>query len=948
MRDPAVPPTAAAESAVDDELFEAAASDFARRLRSGERPTVEEYAARHPQIATLIRELLPTIAAVEQAKTLSTSDGHTTAAIGKRPERLGDFRIVREIGWGGMGIVYEAVQESLARNVALKVLPTQMMLDARRVRRFEQEARLAAQLHHTHIVPVFGVGYDEGLHYYVMQLIDGSGLDRALVKQPGGRFDARQVAAIGRDAARALHYAHQQGTLHRDIKPANILLDEAGHVWIADFGLAQALENDSGSTQANLAGTLRYMPPERFLGVSNAQGDVYSLGVTLFELACGHAPFRGTSSAELMRQITTDSLPPLRTVSPTVPRDLETIVAKAAARETHNRYATAEALADDLQRFLDGLPIRARRVSAVERGWRWCNRNRLTAAALLSAVVSLTSLSIVSAVGYWRTNRLNAQLAAALDGAKSARDSAESTSATALAALDKVFERFAPSRSLAVSFAVTGSPDSDESGPALPAVSPLIAAALEDLLPYYAQLAEERGHDLMIRRQTAAALHRIGLIHARLGRLTEAAEAWHRADALTTELAALAPPGSSESRELRLLATELAADLGDIARLQENREKSRTHYLAAVARIDAVPVNELTFEVRRESARVHLALGKPERHGPPSAIDPPAESFGTSERAGPPHGPGFGPPPLGGRPPHGRPPGGPVGGLPGPPPPGAPGHLGPPPGLGMGAPGHLHPGLRETNDSAEDAERLSHLSTAFELLTQLAQERPTDAETQLLLARCYRQRAKEEMIGRKEWESADFREAVTLLRRLCDEYPNVPDFAAELCETLVDFHVSDLSPEDWTAAGLQLREALAISEQLCRDHPQTTAYVVSNIHIHHRLAAIERFLGHNAQQELELRSALAGQERLTAEFPDAYVHVVWQVRMARNLVRLLGSDGRQAEAVQLLNKTDAALEPFIDSELSKVAAQEARGELRKMIAELVVPTTLAPKIDAKP
>jgi serine/threonine protein kinase len=203
----------------------------------------------------------------------------------QRPGRLGDYRIVREIGRGGMGVVYEAVQESLGRTVALKVLLQQMLADPKRVERFEQEARIAARLHHTNIVPVFGVGFDEGLHYYVMQRIQGEGWDRRLLHS-ATKPTAQEAARIGRDAARALQQAHDEGTLHRDVKPGNILIDDQEHVWLTDFGLAQILESDVTAT-AHVAGTLRYLPPERLHGVSDARGDVYSLGVALFEAVGG-------------------------------------------------------------------------------------------------------------------------------------------------------------------------------------------------------------------------------------------------------------------------------------------------------------------------------------------------------------------------------------------------------------------------------------------------------------------------------------------------------------------------------------------------------------------------------------------------------------------------------------------------------------------------------------
>jgi serine/threonine protein kinase len=225
-------------------------------------------------------------------------------------QRIGEFRILRELGRGGMGIVYEAEQESLGRHVAIKVLVPGTARSSQTVQRFLREARAAAQLHHTNIVPVFGVGECDGLHYYAMQLIRGLSLDKVLkeVRRLKGRgpkepaedqtavhrtlaaandsedqYD-RRIARIGLHVAEALEYAHQQGTLHRDIKPSNILLDVQGVAWVTDFGLAKAVEDEDLTGTGDLVGTIRYMAPERLRGRCDCRSDEYSLGLTLYEL----------------------------------------------------------------------------------------------------------------------------------------------------------------------------------------------------------------------------------------------------------------------------------------------------------------------------------------------------------------------------------------------------------------------------------------------------------------------------------------------------------------------------------------------------------------------------------------------------------------------------------------------------------------------------------------
>ena len=357
------------------------------------------------------------------------------------PQRLGDYLLLRRVGSGGMGIVYEAIQESLGRHVALKTLPFHHLGDATRLERFRREARAAARLHHTHIVPVYGIGEHDGLHYYTMQFIRGHGLDAVLQevkrlrrdpaveaaeartarsrRSPGaglrtGRFPAneavgdgspatgapptiwprrrrrddvalgrssdrsdcptsprpeyvRSVARIGVQVAEALEYAHQQGILHRDIKPSNLLLDAQGQVWITDFGLAKAQDSDELTRTGDIVGTLRYMAPERFNGWSDPRSDVYALGATLYELLTLRPAFDESDRVKLIEQVLHESPPPLRQLDRRIPRDLETIVLKAMAKEPGERYPTAGQLAEDLRRFVAGRPILARRSSTIER-----------------------------------------------------------------------------------------------------------------------------------------------------------------------------------------------------------------------------------------------------------------------------------------------------------------------------------------------------------------------------------------------------------------------------------------------------------------------------------------------------------------------------------------------------------------------------------------------------
>jgi serine/threonine protein kinase len=460
------------------------AEEFLERYRRGERPSLKEYIDRHPELAAEIKEVFPAMAMMENVALADESlagdpTGQAPVSGSAPPEQLGDYRILREVGRGGMGLVYEAEQISLGRHVALKVLPRKMLLDAQRKRRFQREAKAAAKLHHTNIVPVFGVGEHDGLPYYVMQFIQGLGLDEVFeelkrlrghgtridtatggelrvsrkdvsaaevarslvtgafqgakeqaeepqsqgdtdstgvtgklsdsftlasssVNLPASRGKTRKltywqsVAQIGVQVADALAYAHKQGIQHRDIKPSNPLLDTRGMVWVTDFGLARADDEEHLTETGDIVGTLRYMPPEALDGRGDRRGDLYSLGLTLYELLALRPAFEDKDRHQLIKRVTTEAPPRLDKLNRAIPRDLVTIVHKAIDRDPARRYASADELAADLQRFLDDEPIRARRVGVVERAWRWGRHNPALASAVGLAAAALLAVTILS------------------------------------------------------------------------------------------------------------------------------------------------------------------------------------------------------------------------------------------------------------------------------------------------------------------------------------------------------------------------------------------------------------------------------------------------------------------------------------------------------------------------------------------------------------------------
>jgi len=598
------------------------ADEFARRYQNGERPDIAEYLSRYPDLAEEINDIFPPIALLEELKGRNLDDTDLTdeaCVATERPEQIGDFRIVREVGRGGMGVVYEAEQQSLGRRVALKVLPSDILLSEKQVQRFQREAQAAAKLHHTNIVPVFGVGRHDGFHYYVMQFIDGLSLDKVIQSLPlasdGSEQDRdqtgagisspndearsvvqrvradhwRSVARIGHQVAQAIQYAHEQGTLHRDIKPANLIIDDTGTVWVTDFGLAKREQQDDLTRTGDIVGTIRYMAPEQLHGEHGARSDIHSLGLTLYELVALRPARNEETRTALIRQVLEDTPPRPRRVNPEVPVDLETIILKATAREPHRRYQTAAELAADLANFVEGRPIRARKTTGIERCWLWARRNPALASTGLLAALLLVVTAVVGWTGYVRT--------------RSALGRAESNLSLAMEAFEDVFTQLG---------SVGGLSPVAEDEDSLPEYQPMVSAKdakiLEDLLKFYDRFAAENQGNARLQLETARAYQRVGQIQNRLGQFEKAEPALRRALSIYEQTA----EGASGAESLKLDVARTLNELSHTCQMTARFGEARKSCEKALELLDGLEVSgarpeEVLFAMAQAHQRMSAA-----------------------------------------------------------------------------------------------------------------------------------------------------------------------------------------------------------------------------------------------------------------------------------------------------------------------------------------------------
>ncbi|HEX4590441.1 MAG TPA: serine/threonine-protein kinase, partial [Gemmataceae bacterium] len=639
------------------------------RLQAGESVDEAELLAAHPEHADRLRALLPALRLLGDAASSERRGVSPTCLDDELPgDPIGDFQLLGEVGRGGMGVVYEAIQLSLNRRVALKVLPFAATMDPRQLLRFRHEAQAAALLHHPNIVPVHGVGCERGVHYYAMQLIEGRSLaaviegmrgdhakpanETADFRPPspplrgrgaggegvsegnpspdpspkrGGEQSTAPVAALStqktrRDkahyrrlaeliaqAADALEYAHSMGVVHRDIKPGNLMLDDGGNLWVTDFGLAKLETAVELTMSGDLLGTLRYMSPEQALarhGLVDHRTDVYSLGATFYELLTLRPAVRGDSKADILRHLAFEEPVALRKLDRAIPSELETITLKCLAKNPAERYATAGELAADLRRFVEEQPIKAKPPRLRERAANWSRRHRYLVRSAVTIVVVSVLALAISTYLVWQKS---VQVHTALESESRERRRAEANLQTACDAVLQMLVELGDER-------LAGIPRAEE----------VRRKVLQDALKFYQRLLQEQSNDPVAQHETALAYDSVGRIQNELGQNPEAIMAYREGIHLLEPLFAATP----DDLDVRHNLAGCLCNLGN-ALCQSGRETEAVPVYRRAAEIQEGLVAQFpdNADYREYLVNIYIGLGVSE-----SPVDP-RKGRGHYERA---------------------------------------------------------------------------------------------------------------------------------------------------------------------------------------------------------------------------------------------------------------------------------------------------------------------------
>ncbi|NND97065.1 MAG: serine/threonine protein kinase [Pirellulaceae bacterium] len=935
-------------SNLDQQTLDAIAEQFSQAIREGKNPSIDDFTKRHEDPSGELHSLLASIQMIEGLKQPAAADPANAIL---KLRQLDDYKIVREIGRGGMGVVFEAIHQSLGRRVALKVLATSLLDQPKHHARFRREARAAARLRHPNIVSVFGVGQSDGQHYYVMDFIRGLSLsewlqsltgciDRSLPTRaesiaetdgdllidtavfsddgttaiepepkPSSASDSmlsesipmdtdspdyfRWVARVGMTISDALAYAHSQGVLHRDIKPANLLLDQKGTLWIADFGLAKLTEQDATMTH-DIVGTPQYMAPESFENKYDESSETYCVGLTLYELLTLHPAIEGKNASDTIRRATQGVTTPPRKFNRNIPRDLETIILKSLALDPRQRYQSAGDVRDDLQRFLDDRPIGARRTGPVERLVRWTRREPALASLTLGIFASLITLAIVASVGYWTTNSalIDAGIAknAAVTSAALAdeqRRLAQSNLRVAIRAFDQLSQGIAD-RSEEPDAELLG----DIADSTTPNVSQQDAELLQTLLTFFDELAENNRTNTDLKSQTAAARKRVGDIYARLGQHTQSDDAYQAALEIYRELSA----SSASPDQLIITQAGIMNDRASLAGLS--------------GRIgQAIALYDATIDLLRQSESI---LQSPDARYEYARANSLFTSIATRS--------------------------------------GVDTHINRKPQSRRG-PFRL---LSRITTSPNPNEEMFASVEAVETLLTLVQEFPDDLKYQVALARAYRDRAKaafalardqrdrgqtaryvdeakkdlEQSIQRLQKLHNDDRQSTTikyeLAKSLSIALPTAPSFVARMSS------IDRMSTFNRMTMRSRLMQSQRLCDELLAQSPDTPRFLALKALSLDQLAAIKSFQGLHDQEEQLLMEQLQLQQTLLKNSPGLSQYQIKFARTAEKLADLQVEKGEKEIAIRYLTQATELLNRLAKNQASHPSLQKLKRKLDEL------------------
>lgn len=747
---------------------------------------------------------------------------------------IGDYDLLREIGRGGMGVVYDALQRSLRRRVALKVLPVTSSQDPRHIARFKNEAQAAAQAQHPHIVPVYGVGEADGVHFYAMQLIEGESLacyvrrGSQAADQPapstlmndtqtawapqaqpfsippsaapvgdwtprvarGGVLETKShvewVARLAVQAARGLHAAHEFGVIHRDVKPSNLLVDRSGKLWITDFGLARMREAEALTHTGDILGTMRYMSPEQALGrtaLVDHRTDVYSLGVTIYELATFVHPAEGAGDVQLFFERTRQSYRPLRHWEPHVPIDFETIVLKAMGEFPQDRYATAAEMADDLERFLRGEPIHACRPSLATRAAKWARRHR-------AAVMTAAGVAALAFVGMAASVVMIAAEKANVVAESELREDALRVTREALDEFTILY---------------------GEQLAGINGAEGVRRQAYERGIAYYEEVARQSADDPRLAADYGMAVGKLGTIKAKMGDDRQALELLHEAQQKYERLHAEEPDNVDYARRLALSLNNYGLQLGKMGQ--------------------SAAALECLRKAAELQAELELIVG--------DSSDLKSDVAATQSN------------------------------------------------LGM-----------VLSSGGNRTEAAAHFAAATELQWEAWRQSPDDPLAMRNLAAGLSNLGAQHQQQGKSAAAADaFKKAMELRQQLLATAPLNQSYQAELARSLNNYGYTLSLAEDWLSAEKHYQAAIDFQEQLVAASPQSLQHLRDVAVSYNNLGRVQTQLTHGRQAaEKSFNQALQRQLKVLEAEPNDVATLSHLGGVYNNLAMLQEADGRPADA----------------------------------------------------